>query len=219
MKHFLILILLLSTPLFAFAQYEDARKGDVVEINGHKAIIFSLDENGHGSAMTIKALRGKKNPWCPDQKTCERLSMSSTDDGYANTQEIFLYCETNNVPLSSFPAFEWCKKLGEGWYIPSEEQLKQFINFWLGNDQEFNWDDEDDETGLDLDAGSPKEINEKIMNAGGTPFFTGVYSSTMKSDGKIVIYDYNENKGTWRFRNVKPTSMKMFMSGRACYDF
>lgn len=212
-----VLFLLGNTNIAA--QYENVKKGDVIEINGIKAIVFQLDGYGHGTAMSIKALRGKKNVWCPDKKVLQFLNMESTTDGQANTKAIFEYCDAHRIPLSQFPAFDWCKRLGDGWYIPAEEQLKQFINFWLGNEQEFNWDDDDDETGLDLNASSPKEINERIMNEGGTPFFTGVYTSTLNSEKKVIVYDYNENKGTWRFKKVNPTSIKMYMSGRACYDF
>ena len=43
----------------AHAQFDDVRKGDVVDINGVKALVFQVDEDGHGMAMTVKALRGK----------------------------------------------------------------------------------------------------------------------------------------------------------------
>lgn len=215
---YLLTAFFFSICAISYAQYEDVHKGDIIDIDGVKAIVFSIDEYGHGSAMTIKALRGKSNPWCPEKHVVGSLSMRNSDDGLENTREIYQFCKNHNIPLSQFPAFEWCHKLGEGWYIPAENQLKSFINYWLGNDQDFNWE-EDEETGLDLDAGSPKEINEKIMEAGGTPFFTGVYSSTLSEDKKVVVYAYDENKGTWSFKKIKPASMKMFMSGRAFYDF
>lgn len=207
------------STLSVHAQYDDVNKGDIIEINGVKAIVFTLDDEGHGTAMTIKAFRGQNDAWCTDKKMINSLKMMSLMDGYANTQEVFNYCSSQNVSLKKFPVFYWCNQLGEGWYIPAENQLKDFINFWLGNEQEFNWDDDDDETGLDLNAKTPKQINEKIMDAGGTPFFTGVYSSTMNDEKKLTVYWYNENKGTWRFRIVRPHSIKKYMSGRACYDF
>lgn len=220
MRKFIISIFLCFLVFsYAYAQFEDVRKGDIIEINGVKAIVFSLDEYGNGTAMSIKAFRGKKAPWCSDSKVLKSLHAESTTDGKANTQAVFDYCQANSINLSQFPAFEWCSKFGEGWYILAEDQLKQFINFWLGNEQEFNWDDEEDETGLDLNASSPKQINERIMEAGGTPFFTGVYTSTMDEKQRITVYDYNENKKTWRFRQVSPTKLKLYMSGRACYDF
>ncbi len=214
-----ILLLFLILPTNVFAIEPDIRKGDIIEINGVKAIVFRLDEYGNGTAMTIKALRGVKKAWCRDNKFLNDLSSDSTIDGYANTQAIYDYCSDNKISLSMFPAFAWCKSLGEGWYIPSEEQLKDFIDFWLGNEQEYNWDDEDEGTGLDLNAASPKEINEKIMMSGGTPFFTGVYTSTKDSKNKITIYSYDENKKTWRFKMVSNSSISSSVNGRAFYDF
>ena len=100
----LILLALISIP--SLAQTESVRKGDIIDIGGVKAIVFSLDEYGHGTAMTINALRGKKDPWCSDKKIINEIVDNSKTDGLANTVAIIDYCEANSVPISLFPAFE-----------------------------------------------------------------------------------------------------------------
>ena len=219
MERYLVAFALLLSAWAAWAQSGDVHKGDIIEIGGVKAIVFRLDEDGHGTAMTVKAFRGEKSPFSSDAKVVSSLHMDSLVDGKANMQEVFDYAAAHHVDLSRFPAFAWCRRLGEGWYIPAEEQLKQFINFWLGNEQEFTWDDDEEETDLDLEAASPKAVNERIMDAGGTPFFSGVYTSTLDAERKVTIYSYNQDKKTWRFRKVKPGSLGRTTNGRACYDF
>ena len=37
----------------AHAQFDDVRKGDIIDINGVKALVFQVDDEGHGTAMTV----------------------------------------------------------------------------------------------------------------------------------------------------------------------
>ena len=48
--------------------------GDIVDISGHKAIVFSLDDTGeHGKAMYVGAFRGVDSPWCSNGKHARKL--------------------------------------------------------------------------------------------------------------------------------------------------
>ncbi len=211
----------------AHAQFENAHKGDIIDINGVKAIVFSIDGEGHGSAMTVKALRGQKEAWCSDRKAANKVATYSETDGMANTQAVYDYVQQNGMSLSEFPAFEWCHSLGEGWYIPSVKQLEEFVNFILGNDQELNWDDEEDFE-LDTEQLTTKAINESMLEAGGIPFISsfagslltmGVYTSTKTGNDKVYLYEMDQAKNVWRFRKVAPSSIGKYTVGRAFYDF
>lgn len=125
--------------------------GDIVDISGHKAIVFSLDDTGeHGKAMYVGAFRGVDSPWCSNGKHARKLpDMTDCEHGEKNTKVVMCYAETNNA-WSSFPAFNWCHNLGDNWYIPSLKELEGFVNFWLGNEEIFNWDEESEyEVGSD----------------------------------------------------------------------
>lgn len=65
-----ILLSLLSVCwLAAHAQFSDVSTGDIIDINGTKAIVYQVDESGcHGTAMSINCLRGVKDSWCNDSK-------------------------------------------------------------------------------------------------------------------------------------------------------
>lgn len=209
------------------AQFDNVHKGDIIEINGTKALVFAVDGEGHGSAMSVTALRGRKEAWCADNKAANSVNAYSETDGMANTQAVYDYAQSNEISLSQFPAFEWCNTLGEGWYIPSVKQMESFVNFILGNEQEFDWDSED-EFELNSEDLTTKSINESMLEAGGIPFISsvsgsivtmGVYTSTKTDNNKVYIYEMNQNKNVWRFRKVAPSSIGKYTIGRAFYDF
>jgi len=198
-----------------------ARRGDIVTINGIKAIVFQTYGDGHGKAMYVKALRGKKNAWCKSV-TGAKLRTTDKESGRANTEAVFRFISENGLKIDDFPAAAWCKSLGAGWYIPSIKELEAFINWWLGNEVELNWDDEiEDETqGPDIsETQFSKQINHKIMDAGGIPFLNGVFVSTENSRGKLSAFKYIPSKGYWKFGTVSKTGVGKWYMGRAFFEY
>lgn len=193
--------------------------GDIIDINGHKAIVFEIDETGlHGKAMSVKALRNIDNPWCNNIKYAKHLpNVNNNDDGEINTNIIIQYANQKNA-ISYFPAFEWCEKLGKGWYIPSVSELETFINFWLGNNNSLEWD-EDIENVIDENYIFYKEINNRLLDAGGSAFINGVYTSTVNENGKVYVFEFNRNKKTWKFKLKSKTNLGEDCVGRAFIKF
>lgn len=193
--------------------------GDIVDISGHKAIVFSLDDTGeHGKAMYVGAFRGVDSPWCSNGKHARKLpDMTDCEHGEKNTKVVMCYAETNNA-WSSFPAFNWCHNLGDNWYIPSLMELEGFVNFWLGNEEIFNWDEESE---YEVGSDKPffKDINQKLLEAGGIPFINGVYTSTVDADGKVFVFYYNRRKNTWSLKRRSYTSLGQDCVGRAFINF
>ena len=202
-----------------YAENYNVNVGDIIDVDGHKAIVFTIDDTGeHGIAMYVKALRGIDEPWCKSSKHAKRLpNLSDNDNGWKNTNTVISYAITNNV-LSYFPAFEWCHSLGPNWYIPSLKELESFINFWLGNEEVLNWDD-DSEVKVDSDKPYYKEINQKLLEAGGIPFINGVYTSTVDSDGKVYVFYYDRRKNTWSLKRKNNTNLGADCVGRAFIKF
>lgn len=213
----------------AHAQFENVRKGDIIDINGTKALVFATDGEGHGSAMSIKALRGRKDAWSANKKAAHNISAYSESDGMANTQAVYKYAQENGISLSEFPAFEWCHSLGEGWYIPAVKQMETFVNFLLGNEQEYDWDSEEDFE-MNTENLTTKALNTSMLEAGGIPFINsvpsggaiaaiGTYTSTKSGDNKVYVYEMNPEKNVWRFRKVAIPGIGKYTMGRAFYDF
>ena len=134
-------------------------------------------------------------------------------------KKVIEFAKSKHV-LSKFPVYEWCSKLGEGWYIPSLKELEAFVNFWLGNEQVLDWD-ADEETDYALDDTKPyyKQINIKMLDAGGTPFLNGVFTSTVNSEGKVYVFSFNQKKNTWSFGKRDKDNLSKYYVGRAFYNF
>ncbi|MBR6087399.1 MAG: hypothetical protein IKP84_05900 [Prevotella sp.] len=221
MKTFLISLISMCC-IAAHAQFSDVKQGDIIDINGTKGLVFQVDESGcHGKAMSIQCLRGVKNSWCNDKKLGEQLpSMSDENDGFANTKALLDFARANGK-LSSFPVFEWCTKLGEGWYVPSVKELEAFVNYWLGNEQTLDWDDEEEtENSLNDDNKTHyRQINDKLLEAGGIPVLNGVFTSTVTPDGKVYTFHFNRANAVWSFGKRTKEKLNVYYVGRAFYNF
>lgn len=56
-----------------------------------------------------------------------------TDNGKTNQEQIIAYCNENNISLKDiFPLQYWAKNLGEGWFIPGDQELTYFADFYFG---------------------------------------------------------------------------------------
>lgn len=193
--------------------------GDIIEIDGQKAIVFTTDDSGeHGTAMTVKAFRGVDNPWCSNGKSAKKMPATTNEiDGEANSMAVINFAKQNNV-LADFPAFQWCNNLGSKWYIPSLKELEAFVNYWLGNEEILQWD-EDSEQELDPTKQFFKDVNMKLLDAGGTPFINGVYTSTTNTDGKVYVFNYDRRKNVWSFKLKNRTNLGQDCVGRAFIKF
>ena len=216
-----MLLLLSMCCIAAHAQFSDVNTGDIIDVNGNKAIVYQVDDSGcHGKAMSINCLRGVGDSWCNNSKLGKVLPpMLDENDGMVNTQAVIEFAKQNNA-ISSFPVFEWCAKLGEGWYVPSLKELEAFVSFWLGNEQVIDWDSEE-ETENQIDESKPyyKQINMKMVEAGGVPFLNGVFTSTVTADGKVYVFWFDRQKNTWSFKKASKNNLSKYYVGRAFYKF
>lgn len=220
MKRYLLLMMSVCC-LMAHAQFSNVNTGDIIDINGVKAIVFQVDETGcHGKAMSIIGLRGVKDSWCNNRKLAKALpEMTDESNGIANTQALIDFAKQNNA-LSNFPVFEWCTKLGDGWYIPSLKELEEFVNFWLGNEQTIDWDSEEEAENI-IDESKPyyKQINMKMVEAGGIPFLNGVFTSTVTKEDKVYVFWFDRMKHSWSFKKYSKDNLSKYFVGRAFYKF
>ena len=221
MKKVILSLLLSVCCAVAHAQFSNVSVGDIIDINGTKAIVYQVDETGcHGTAMSIKCLRGISDSWCNDSKLGKSLPpMLDEKDGMANTQAVIDFARQRNA-LANFPVFEWCTKLGEGWYVPSVKELEAFVNYWLGNEQTIDWDSEE-EVEKQIDESKPyyKQVNLKMVDAGGVPFLNGVFTSTVTTDGKVYVFWFNRQKNSWSFKKSSKNNLSKYFVGRAFYKF
>lgn len=172
MRQIITILIACFTSLICSAQVKNVKKGDVLQVNGVKGIVFNVNEDGtHGQMMSVKAFRGKQNLYCVKSAYLKGVSMLDENDGKANTDELFAYASAKGISLANYPVYNWCKSLGEGWYIPSINQIKAFVNYWLGNtDVEVDWEEDENVNAVDDSMPHTKVVNNILLEAGGIPF-------------------------------------------------
>ncbi len=96
--------------------------GDYYNENGKEGVVFWVDESGeHGKIVSLTEM---KLSWTSDKFEQKRLiGADSETDGAKNMAVV------QRIPGwgLKYPAFKWCADLGEGWYLPAKEELKQLF--------------------------------------------------------------------------------------------
>ncbi len=103
--------------------------GDLYENGNVKGIVCRVNDNGtHG---LILSLQQATLNWSSFEKGDYRLvGANSAADGWDNMVAVEKYIAQTGLSWDHFPAFKWCKELGEGWYLPSiDEWLEITFNF------------------------------------------------------------------------------------------
>jgi len=117
------------------------------------------------------------------------LAAGNTEYGEQNTKAVFDYCAANGVDMELyFPAFSYASRLGEGWFVPGNDELelvsKTFVES-LGEKAKFK--------GSEVDA-KRRAVIAKMGNADAFfPHFDAIGSSTML-------------KSSWAENNKEKTS-------------
>lgn len=116
---------LITMGLYAgsFAYLEDDKKyaiGDVITIGNQSGVVFYLDASGkHGKIVSTDSTIKQ---WCTKNEYLlhRETNAVSDDDGTDNLKHIQQFPDWEK----SYPAFKWCSKKGEGWYLPTIEELR-----------------------------------------------------------------------------------------------
>lgn len=203
----------------SYAQYSNVSVGDIIDFEGSKGIVFQVDESGeHGTAMSITCLRGVSDSWCCDKKLAKAMPLTSNEnEGEINTKAVIDFANSKGA-LDKFPIYQWCVKLGVGWYVPSLKELEAFVNYWLGNEQTIDWDADED---VIIDDTKPyyKMVNNKLVEAGGVPFLNGVYTSTVNSENKVFVFYFDRQKNAFSFKKCSKENLSKYLVGRAFRKF
>lgn len=155
--------------------------GDIYDKDGVKGVVVMLYDGGnHGIVMSL-------DETCLAWSTIERKRMkkfatgaNDKFDGEKNMAAIEKYIANNNLSWSDFPAFEWCRAKGEGWYLPSINELWSAGTMYLGGSR------------TAANRRLRKNFNENVIGAGGTPLSNIMiyHSSTEDKDTRFSLYTH-----------------------------
>ncbi len=113
--------------------------GDLYEDGNLKGVIVDVTEDGrHGLIISLDEAP-EMLAWTADKAKVGALGLDDMKDGRNNMARLAEHIAAAGGQWSDYPAFEWCRKLGEGWYLPSiNEVLRMAVAFNGGNTMVFN---------------------------------------------------------------------------------
>ena len=79
------------------------------------------DDRQHGLVISLDEIYLH---WSEFRKPDLRvIGTDNRSDGSVNMEKVAAYIAENNLSWDDFPAFKWCREKGEGWYLPSIDEL------------------------------------------------------------------------------------------------
>lgn len=157
--------------------------GDLYEADGVRGIVCMVSEDGmHGLALSLDEIY---LPWSGFRKPGLRV-VGATDrgDGRVNMRIVEEYIAANGLSWDDFPAFKWCREKGEGWYLPSIDELLNIGHNYNGGSR------------AAYNRKAQKFFNERLKAAGGKRMdrLVNYFSST----------EVNERNAYTSHMNIEP---------------
>lgn len=147
------------------ARYE---LGQYYNYNGVEGIVCLLnEERTHGLVLSLDEVM---LAWCSYKKDqLVEVGAAHRTDGRENMRAVARYIADHNGNWNDFPAFKWCMEKGEGWYLPSVDELLMIGNNFNGGSR------------MHLDRKMRLRFNEALKEHGGD-----------RIDGKCYYYSSTE---------------------------
>lgn len=114
-------------------RYVEARYelGQLYDFNGLRGIVVALnDEKTHGLIVSLDEATVAWSTLRKEQRC--RVGADDRQDGEKNMQRVAAYIAEHGLTWEHFPAFKWCRDKGEGWYLPSIDELLTIGNLYNG---------------------------------------------------------------------------------------
>ena len=106
-------------PEYVLRRYE---VGDLYDRDGVKGVVCIVsDEGTHGLVISLEQIY---LTWSEFRKPDLRaVGAGNRTDGEENMRTVEAYIAANGLSWDDVPAFKWCRERGEGWYLPSIDEL------------------------------------------------------------------------------------------------
>ena len=141
--------------------------GAIHEVDGVKGVIFAIKSDNNGNTYCyLFSMDEEDLQWSTKYEFCNCMSQR----GDYNTNDPFDYFGMN---IDDYPAFKWCKAHGEGWFLPSSNELHWMWEMLTNGERDFK-------------ASSVAKYNEFIVENGGEPFCETYYWSSNETSDDLV---------------------------------
>lgn len=164
--------------------------GDIYDENGLKGVVISVDATGeHGLIMHPEGFGGR---WCKKEVEKETEAFDE-NDGAKNMEILENYIKETGKSWELFPLFEWCRGLGEGWYIPANAELKALASAINGGTMDYSEKNINNFSKIVKKIGGKGFINKGL---GHPDEFMNIYSSTEVEGGTVFALYFKENSSS-----------------------
>jgi hypothetical protein len=140
--------------------------------NGVKGVIFAIKEHKASGTMFcyVMSMDEEDLAWSTEQVD---LRYATGTWGAWITEDIF-HPNRDNRDINNYPAFKWCVEHGDGWFLPSQDELT-----WM-------WEGISGGT-YDFDSPTVAEFNKTLTENGGEPVVETYYWSSCGLDKTSAI--------------------------------
>lgn len=125
-----------SEPTYDSYPYPNVTKsykvGDFFDEDGIRGVVIHTTDNGrHGLILSCRESSDNMS-WGYVKKN-ERVEVFETgarnrDDGWENMKTIAEIIDKTNLSWLDFPAFNFCRDMGHGWYLPAVNEIMMIFN-------------------------------------------------------------------------------------------
>ena len=128
--------------------------GDYYDDGAVRGVVCELSEDRlHGLVLSLDEAY---LPWCAfDKAELRSFGIADSGGGEANMRAVARYIADHGLTWDDFPAFAWCRGRGEGWYLPSIDEMLRICANYNGGDRTVN------------DRKARNRFNETLTRRGG----------------------------------------------------
>lgn len=171
MKKFIALLVSILSFVSIQAQTKSIYKiGDYYNDGVKEGVVFQVSSDGTKGKIVSMKESGLLSWTSGSSEKMELVGANSATDGAYNMSKITAIQGWEN----KYPAFEWCYRLGEGWYLPSKQELsdirknKNLINPNLTDPLTYYWSSTEQNSKI-----RTGEYSAWVVNMNSTTYFTG----------------------------------------------
>lgn len=146
--------------------------GSVYDKDGVKGVIFAIKEHPSSGTIFCYIMSMDEEDLAWSTEYCD-LSYANSTWGAWITEDIFDPARDNR-DINNYPAFKWCVEHGDGWFLPSQDEMLWMWDAVSGGTHKF-------------DSPTVEKFNKVLSENGGEPFQETYYWSSTAGSADIAI--------------------------------
>ena len=148
--------------------------GKIYDINGTEGVAYAIKTDKQNRTWAYFFSMDEADlQWSTENVWCNCISDKGSWNTYDPFDPKYSQAEGGVRDINNYPAFKWCMEHGDGWFMPSSDELQ-----WM-------WDAISDGT-HDFDNASVAAYNKLLTDNGGMPFFETYYWSSNETANDMI---------------------------------